>query len=292
VTTEQLPDLKPLEVPKASVSKIGNPAFTLIELLVVIAIIAILAALLLPALASAKAKAQRARCMSNLHQIGIALTMYAGDYNDRLPQTAPNDPSPTTANAPWDLSCTMADGLANAEPGQYTTATIPNVYRKVFYCPAGAIQDVPVAGNPDFWWRYDFASKGLSGEHRATGYSWLISRNGTTQYGSGGDGATMIPPRVYLNKLDVTYTNTVRPSDSEMVSDIIISTSSFGRTNFVGVYNASGTAALPYGMNSSHMAGRTPAGDNILFQDAHVQWRNFRNTRVWLNWSDGRQIWF
>lgn len=60
-------------------------AFTLVELLVVIATIAILAALLLPALGTAKTKAKRTTCLNNLGQINYAIQMYAGDNGDLLP---------------------------------------------------------------------------------------------------------------------------------------------------------------------------------------------------------------
>src|SRR5947209_4887361 len=74
--------------------------FTLIELLVMIAIIAILAAILFPVFAQARAKARQAKCQSNLKQLGVAILLYAQDYDETFP-VANYGLAGTTQNTSW-----------------------------------------------------------------------------------------------------------------------------------------------------------------------------------------------
>ena len=116
-------------------------AFTLIELLVVIAIIAILAAMLLPALTKAKDKAKAAQCLSNLKQIGLAATMYAGENKDtywlKPDGSIPND-------GQWTLNPLSEVLLAPDHSSAYWALGYLDYFaknRRVFRCPSAKYVD-------------------------------------------------------------------------------------------------------------------------------------------------------
>jgi prepilin-type N-terminal cleavage/methylation domain-containing protein len=161
-----------------------NSGFTLIELLVVIAIIAILAAILLPALASAKAKAQRAQCMNQIRQLGLGITLFTVDNADMFPPAGEaKSATQTGGGAGWQVSwdCWINGYIGGGAPasqmqsGEFATqdnpeqmaAEVANGFApapKVLTCPADQFPKVTwLTGPPAYAWKsYAMNSAGLN----------------------------------------------------------------------------------------------------------------------------------
>jgi prepilin-type N-terminal cleavage/methylation domain-containing protein/prepilin-type processing-associated H-X9-DG protein len=115
-------------------------AFTLIEMLVVIAIIGILAGLLLPVLARAKGKGLDIKCISNLKQLGISLTMFADDHQSRLPSA---ERRPSTPVDPTNVQPRIVDVLSNYAGGVIA----------IFKCPRDNLGRFQTEGS-SYEWNY------------------------------------------------------------------------------------------------------------------------------------------
>jgi prepilin-type N-terminal cleavage/methylation domain-containing protein len=242
-----------------------HTAFTLIELLVVIAIIAILAAMLLPALASAKEKATRTACKSNLHQIAIGLQIYANENREKTPYTATG-----SGDWMWDLYAAHADILKDA---------VGN--KKMFYCPGnGGKYKLDTI---DSWW--DFG--GAPATRRVTHYGWMIKRANVA------DTAIAAGPNTAPDgKHFVTTYNTTNVSTTELVVDVVITTSATSR-DFIGVPSTTtGVPTFDGFHKSSHINKSTALGGSILFLDAHVDWRKLPEMKARYQQGSSPFYWF
>jgi prepilin-type N-terminal cleavage/methylation domain-containing protein len=233
-------------------------AFTLIELLVVIAIIAILAAMVLPALAAAKERANRAKCMNNIRQLGMAAHIYANDNRDRIPQSQAN------GKWLWDMPRPIADGLTNS-----------GATRDVFYCPSimASVQPYDPTVN---WWDY-------STSRRIIGFGWV----GVRLDSSGQPDATMEAGMVGGKQFIQKTTGLTNAPEMELIVDATLQNAA----------NAS-FATVPSNLtkdgnhHNPHLDHGMPAGGNAFYIDGHVKWNKFKLMKKRYDPSDRVYWWW
>ncbi len=130
-------------------SSAAGRAFTLIELLVVIAIIAILAAMLLPALSSAKNRAWRIQCASQLRQLGVGFNVFVADRDDRYPPAGYGTPN-NTGQLAWDSWIHRYIGGAAPDADLITGITPTVTSPRIEKCPADRIPTLE--SDPQWGW--------------------------------------------------------------------------------------------------------------------------------------------
>jgi prepilin-type N-terminal cleavage/methylation domain-containing protein/prepilin-type processing-associated H-X9-DG protein len=215
-----------------------SQGFTLIELLTVITVIGILAALLMPTLSGAREKGKQVACAANLHQIGIAILTYSGDYQNHTPPAYQIENSQTI---------TWYTALTN---GGYATP-------KIFQCPDDRRYYTPCPNNPrSYAMVIGYGNTASSYNNNGAGNFWI-------------SGSRLTCPWLTNSSVAIVaeyYSGSILPT----LDDNGIVNNGCGGSPFVTSSSDSG-GVLP---SSKHVNDSTHLKGNYLFLDGHVEFVN------------------
>lgn len=238
-------------------------AFTLVELLVVVSIIALLIAILLPSLKKAREQAKDVLCKSNLHQIGIAFTMYAEKYNHVWPAAVDTLGMQNRWPVPFFEGRIITDDFAHYDN---TGRLIRGGGKSIFLCPSERAQR-PI---PNWRGTGEYVDRVIVGGSYS--YSEEIHRNGET-LDRGASGASPRPP--FMRKVDecrrpgavIALADSFNP-----IQDVTDPGWRFNRDDFfLGYRTFSGSPAAASAMRFRRFGDRHSKRSNVLAVDTHVE---------------------